>query len=390
MTVNGWSICNWDHKALGGVTIREVMAKSSNVGFGQLGMMLGRNRFYNYLDLFGLTKKTGIDLPGEAVGQRIPKNSASDIDLATQGFGQTLTISPIQMLTAIATIANDGKRMWPHLGKALLDEGGQMVKPIEPKVAQQVISPATARLVQELMVGVVQNGTGKNAQVAGYEVGGKTGTATKVIDGKIAKGKYIASFVGFAPYPNPEVAVLISVDEPQGAYYGGQIAAPIFGEVMGEVLAYLKVPPSNNPPPKPANPWEPAPARPREQAIVPSVVNLPAADAIRVAQEAGFELFIDGGGGFVTSQFPAAGSVAYKGGQMVGNTDLPKLSAEKAHVPALQGKTLREAAKLLADRGLLLQADGDGVVVSQVQAAGAEVPKGTVIKVTLQSITRKQ
>ncbi|HWI52888.1 MAG TPA: penicillin-binding transpeptidase domain-containing protein, partial [Symbiobacteriaceae bacterium] len=387
--VDGWSICNWDHKALGPVTIREVMAKSSNVGFATLGMMLGRERFYQYHDLFGLDQKTGIDLPGEAVGSWIPKNRASDIDLATQGFGQTLTVSPIQMLTAIGTIANDGKRMWPHLGKAFLDQNGNVVERIEPKVVQQVVSPDVARFVQELMVGVVETGTGKNARVAGFQVGGKTGTATKVIDGKIAKGKYIASFVGFAPYPNPEVVVLISVDEPQGAYYGGQIAAPIFGEAMQEILAYLQAPPSTAPAPKPANPWDPQPPRAREEAIVPSVVNLPPAEAIKAAKNAGFELFVDGSGGYVTGQFPVAGSRAYKGGQMVGNTDLPEPSAEKVHVPDLQGKTLQEAARLLAQRGILMEAAGDGVVVSQEIAAGAEVRKGTPVRVTLQPPPKK-
>lgn len=383
MQVNGWPICNWDHKALGTVTIREVMAKSSNVGFGTLGMWLGRDKFYEYHTKFGLNQKTGIDLPGEAVGSWIPKKRASDVDLATQGFGQTLTISPIQMLTAIGAIANDGKLMWPHLGKAFLDEQGNVVEKIEPKVVRQVISPETARFVQELMVGVVETGTGKNARVAGYQVGGKTGTATKVIDGKIAKGRYIASFVGFAPYPNPEVVVLISVDEPKGAYYGGQIAAPIFGEAMTEILAYLDAPTSNVVPPKPANPWEAAPPAQREKAIVPSVVNLPPAEAIKVAKAAGFELFLDGGGAYVTAQFPAAGSTAYKGGQMVGNTDLPGPGSEKVHVPDLRGKTLQEAARLLAQRGLLMEASGQGVVTAQESPAGAQVRKGTPVKVIL-------
>jgi stage V sporulation protein D (sporulation-specific penicillin-binding protein) len=384
MQVNGWSICNWDHKALGPVTIREVMAKSSNVGFGTLGMRLGREGFYEFHTKFGLNKPTGIDLPGEAVGSWIPKKNASDIDLATQGFGQTLTISPIQMLTAIAAIANDGKRMKPHLGDAFLDANGHVVEKIQPQVVERVASPANARLIQELMVGVVETGTGKNARVPGYQVGGKTGTATKVIDGKVAKGRYIASFVGFAPYPNPEVAVLISVDEPKGAYYGGQIAAPIFGEVMHEILQYLNVPPSYQAAPKPANPWDPAPPKPREKAIVPSIVNLPVNTAQQVAKQAGFELFVDGGGSMITEQFPTAGSTAYKGGQMAANTVLPEPGGEQVHVPDLRGKSLLAAAQLLAQRGLLLQAEGTGVAVEQSAAAGAQLPRGSVVKVKFQ------
>ncbi len=390
MQVNGWSICNWDHKALGSVTIREVMAKSSNVGFGTLGMRLGRDGFYEFHDKFGLNKPTGIDLPGEGVGSWIPKKNATDIDLATQGFGQTLTVSPIQMLTAIAAIANDGKLMWPHLGDAFLDASGRVVEKIEPKVVRQVASPANARLIQELMVGVVETGTGKNARVPGYRVGGKTGTATKVINGKIAKGKYIASFVGFAPFPNPEVAVLISVDEPQGAYYGGAIAAPIFGEIMQEILQYLQAPTSDVPAPKPANPWESPAPKAAEKATVPSIVNLSVNAASQVAKQAGFELFVDGGGTVVTQQFPAAGSTAYKGGQMVANTDPLEKGAELVHVPDLRGKPYREVAQLLAQRGLTLEAEGEGNAVEQTPAPGSTVAAGSTVQVKFQQPPKKR
>jgi stage V sporulation protein D (sporulation-specific penicillin-binding protein) len=384
MRVDGWSVCNWDHRALGGVTIREVMAKSSNVGFGTLGIRLGASRFYEFHRRFGLDRPTGIDLPGEAVGSWVPPGRATQIDLATQGFGQTLTVSPIQMLTAIAAIANDGKLMWPHLGSAVVDQSGQVVRRIEPRVVRQVISPENARFLQELMVGVVETGTGKNARVPGYLVGGKTGTATKVIDGKVATGRYIASFVGFAPYPDPQVAVLISVDEPQGAYYGGQIAAPIFGEVMGEVLTYLKLPPNQAPPAKPRNPWEAAPLRPREAVQVPWLVNLPVADAQRLARAAGLELLVEGGGPIITQQFPVGGSTAYRGGQMAATTVRPEPGPERVHVPDLRGKSLQEAARELAMRGLLLEPAGTGTVAGQQPAPGSQVRSGTVVQVRLE------
>ncbi|MDB4897005.1 MAG: soprulation-specific penicillin-binding protein [Firmicutes bacterium] len=387
-TVSGWQICNWNHQPVGGPHIDRVMAGSSNVGFATLGMWLGRDRFYKYLDAFGFTQVTGVDLPGEALGQWIPKKSASDIDLAVQGFGQTLTVSPIQMLAAIGAIANDGKLMWPHFGKALLDSSGTVVQTIDPRVVRQVARPEVARYVQELMVGVVDTGTGRNARVPGYKIGGKTGTATKVIDGKLAQGKYIASFVGFAPYPNPELVVLISVDEPQGAYYGGQIAAPIFGELMGEVLGYLNVPRSNLPPP-PSRPGEPPAPKSREKAFVPSIVNLPVAEADRVARAAGMELFVQGGGAYVTEQFPLAGTMAYRDGQMVANTDLPEPGEERVHVPPLAGKSLSEAAQALALRGLLMDAQGTGVVVKQQPEGGAILRKGTPVKVLLEPLPKR-
>ncbi len=382
MQVGGWSICNWDHKALGGVTIREVMAKSSNVGFGKLGIALGRDRFYGYHELFGLTRPTGIDLPGEAVGQWVPKKSATEIDLAIQAFGQTLTVSPIQMLTAIAAIANDGKLMRPHLASAWLDPEGNVVERYQATPVRQVVKPEVARFVQELMVGVVDRGTGKNARVPGYKIGGKTGTATKVIGGKVAKGRYIASFVGFAPYPDPQIAVLISVDEPKGAYYGGQVAAPIMGEVVAEFLDYLDIPPSKVPPTQPANPWEPAPPRPPEKAVVPSIVNLPVEEARRVARAAGFEIsFEPGGVPYVTRQFPLPGATAYKGGVMTATTILPPPGPEKVHVPDLRGKSLRQAAETLALKGLLMEAEGRGVVTAQDPPAESVVPEGTPVSV---------
>ncbi|MFZ5827053.1 MAG: penicillin-binding transpeptidase domain-containing protein [Bacillota bacterium] len=389
-TIDGWSVCNWDHKALGSVHIDMVMAKSSNVGFGTLGIWLGRQKFYEYHKRFGLTKPTGIDLPGEAVGQWINPKRAAPIDLAVQAYGQTLTVTPIQMLTAIGAIANDGKRMWPHLGKALYDHQGNLVKRIEPRVVEQVMKPEVARYVQELMVGVVDTGTGRNARVAGYKVGGKTGTANKVIDGRIARGKYIASFVGFAPYPDPEVVVLISVDEPVGAYYGGQIAAPIFGEVMGSVLSYLEAPKSKLPPPKPKpGSYEPPAPREPERALVPSLVNLPLGEAERVARQAGFSLAPTGGGLAVTEQFPLPGATAYKGGTITVRLDPPPLGKEEVTVPPLAGKSLREAAQALALRGLLMQSEGSGVVFRQEPAAGTRVRAGTPVRIFLQVPAKK-
>jgi len=386
MTVEGWRICNWDHKALGSVKIDTIMAKSSNVGFGTLGMWLGTDKFYEYHSRFGLDRPTGIDLPGEAVGQYRPKKQATNIDLAVQAYGQTLTVTPIQMLTAIAAIANDGKLMWPHLGKAIYDHEGNLVKEIEPRVVRQVVSPEVARYVQELMVGVVETGTGKNARVAGYQVGGKTGTANKVIDGRIAQGKYIASFVGFAPYPDPMVAVLISIDEPVGAYYGGQIAAPIFGEVMGSVLTYLEAPKSPTPPQRRREPWEPEPPKDPEPGRVPSLINLPIPEAEKAAREAGFTLDFVGSGTYVVSQFPLPGATAYKGGEITVNLTPPPPGLREVTVPPLAGLSLHEAASTLADRGLLMEAQGQGAVYKQEPAAGTRVPTGTPVKVFLRSM----
>lgn len=378
MQVGTWKVCNWDHRALGSVGLDMVMAKSSNVGFATLGMRLGVKKFYEFHKAFGFAGKTGIDLPGEAVGQWISPKSATDVDLAVQAYGQTLTVTPIQMLTAIAAIANDGKRMWPHLGKALLDRDGNVVQRIEPKVVQEVVSPEVARQIQEWMIGVTEFGTGKNARVAGYKVGGKTGTATKVIGGRLSN-EHIASFVGFAPYPNPKVAVLISLDEPVGRYYGGEIAAPIFGDLMGSVLEHLDAPKSKEPPPEPL-PGQPAPPILPQAATVPNLVNLPVNLAQQLAEAAGFTVTFGGEGAYVTGQFPAAGAQAYKGGALRVETALPPPTKELVRVPDLRGKGLREAAQLLAERGLFLQVEAgqtEGEVLTQQPIPGAQVPKGS-------------
>jgi stage V sporulation protein D (sporulation-specific penicillin-binding protein) len=387
LMVGSWKICNWDHKGLGTIGLDVVMAKSSNVGFATLGKMLGKENFYTFHDLFGFTRPTGIDLPGEAVGQWIPKKSASEVDLAVQAYGQTLTVSPIQMLTAIGAIANDGKRMWPHLGKALLDKDGRLVKQIQPRVAAEVVSPQVAKQIQEWMVGVTEFGTGRNARVPGYKVAGKTGTATKVIGGKLSN-EHIASFVGFAPYPDPRVVVLISLDEPQGKYYGGEVAAPIFGELMGSVLSYLDAPRSSAPPPPP-EPGQPAPQPAPVPATVPNLVNLPIEQAKQVAEAAGFTVILTGAGGYVTSQFPLPGAQAYREGTIRADLTPPVLKTEQVRVPDLRGKSLIEAASLLAQRGLFMTAAGTGIVAAQTPAAGTLVKQGTVLDLRLETPLRR-
>lgn len=244
MQVADRTIHNWNNRGFGTGTLVEVMSQSSNVGFATIGLKLGIPNFYKYLRAFGMTDKTGIDIPGEAKGIQPSEKRATQLDLAIMAFGQTLTVTPLQMLNAIAAIGNHGQLMRPHFAKEFRLPDGTVL-PVEPEPVRQVVKPAVADQVVQLMEGVVSKGTGKNAQVANYAVGGKTGTAQKFDKGVKQVGKYTASFVGLAPIPNPKVAVLISVDEPQGVFYGGSIAAPVFGEMMLDVLTYLKVPPTS-------------------------------------------------------------------------------------------------------------------------------------------------
>lgn len=380
-------VCNWNNVGFGAGTIKDVMENSSNVGFGQIGLMLGADRFYKYLDLFNLTRKTGIDIPGEAKGLQLPLKIAKehDRDLATQAFGQTLTVTPIQMLAAINAIANDGKWIQPHLLQEFRTPDGQTVRKFEPQV-RQIISPETAREVQVLMESVVAKGTGKGAQVLGYGVAGKTGTAEKFVDGRKLQDVYIASFAGFAPVPNPRVSVLVMIDEPGGGLkYGGQIAAPVFSQMVGDVLRYLQVPPKSAGPPE-RN-------QVTERVAVPNFVNLPPDLAKSVAKDAGLNLTVRGTGGpLITAQIPPAG-VGVAPGAMVQVRIDPMPSAATAgdtvRVPDLRGMTLRQAADLLSGMGLFLhQPEGAGAVVRQEPAPGAAVPRNSRVQLWLQSPAR--
>ncbi|MCG0238961.1 MAG: PASTA domain-containing protein [Firmicutes bacterium] len=330
--VLGEQICNWNHQGFHG-TLTDVMRNSSNVGFATLGIRLGRDRFYKWLDRFNLTRPTGIDLPGEARGAQVPKERATDLDLAVQAFGQTLTVTPVQMLAAVNAIANDGCWVQPHLAREFRTPDGEVAFRPQP-VRRCILSPETARQVQRMMTEVVRAGTGRSAAVPGHEVAGKTGTAEKFEGGRKVEGKYIASFLGFAPVPNPRVTVLIMIDEPQGLTYGGQVAAPVFSQIIGDILRYLEVPPT---------------AGPGESGAL-------------------------SGSGAGRAQDP--GTPAGAAPATVG-----------VRVPDLRGRTLREAADLLAGLGLSLELTpgGSGVVMRQEPGPGVTVAPGGRVRVWLGS-----
>ncbi|MBX6377797.1 MAG: peptidoglycan glycosyltransferase, partial [Clostridia bacterium] len=297
--VLGHRISNWNGVGLGSTDFAHGFAESANTIFAQAGLMVGKVDFYRYVEAFGLTEPTGIDLPGEGIGVRPPLSRATDLDLALMAFGQTLTVTPVQMMTAIAAIANGGQLVVPHVARAFLDAEGRVVRRIDPPPRRRVISERTARTVRALMAGVVTGGTGEQARIPGYSVGGKTGTSQKVVGGRVVPGKNIASFIGFAPVDEPKVLVYIMVDEPRGIPYGGQVAAPVFRAVMQDVLRYLGVPPDQPealpgdtlPSPSAAGaPPAGAPSNGAERVAVPDVVNLTVDEARQELAAVGLEL----------------------------------------------------------------------------------------------------
>lgn len=369
--VNCWRPAGHGPESLG-----DVVQNSCNVGFMTLGLGLGVDRFYEGLERFGLTQRTGVDLPGEALAIMPKKARVTALDLAIMAFGQTLTVTPIGLLTAVSAIANGGQWYRPHLVQQIVSPDGKLVKSFARPPERRVVSHEVALTVQRMMTRVVQRGTGKLGQVPGYYVAGKTGTAQKVINGRTERGIYIASFIGFAPVPNPVAAILVSVDEPVGAFYGGQVAAPIFGRLMRDVLRYLKVP-RTAPMAKPKS---------GQTSIVPDLVDLSPKDAVEDALEFGFPVQFKGQGSTVVAQ-----SITYGGYRPVGTVLTLTLGhgyrdyLEWVSIPNFLGLTVTQAHHLAFDLGIniaIMKEEPGGRIVWQDQRAGREVKSGTTVRVS--------
>lgn len=240
ITIAGVRIKCWRHyRPHGSQSLRQALMNSCNPIFIGLGQKLGVETYYTYLERFGFLSKTGIDLPGEAKGIFLDKSKVGPVELATISFGQRFEVTPIQMITMVSTIANGGNRMKPRLVKEIIDTQTGEKDEINPECIGRAISKETAESVLSMMESVVAEGTGKNAKVAGFRVGGKTGTSE---DG-VNTNKYVTSFVGVAPISEPKVAILVTLYNPtgEGGHQGGAVAAPVAGQILGEVLPYLEL-----------------------------------------------------------------------------------------------------------------------------------------------------
>ena len=233
-----------DHEKLGWMTFAQMIQKSSNIGAAKTGMLLGEQRVYRYLQAFGFGQRTDIDLPGEVAGLLKSPREWGRRSLASISMGQEVGVTPLQMVSAVSAIANDGVLMKPYVVSEVRDQKGQPVREILPQVKRRVVSPGTARTLTAIMEGVVTNGTGMKAAIPGFRVAGKTGTAQKVDPrtGAYSSALSIGSFVGFVPADAPRLAMIIVIDEPQGEAWGGVVAAPVFRRVGEQVLTYMGVP----------------------------------------------------------------------------------------------------------------------------------------------------
>lgn len=367
----------YNHKAHGVQTVAEALPNSCNTYFITLGQKLGKVTFSKYFEAFGFTEKTGVDLPSEAAPVANKTYYTVDrmgiAELSSASFGQTFQATPIQMITAVASLGNGGKLMTPYIVDKVLDENGNIISETKPTVKRQVISEKTADTMCDLMEQVVVWGTAKNAYVAGYHVAGKTGTSEKLNTDDMC----IASFAGFAPANDPQIAVLIAVDEPLYYATGGSGAAPVAGRIFENILAYLNIDPQYS-------------DEELAQATT-TAPNLVGEDASKVRSKAsGFTVKIVGNGETVVSQMPSANQSMPKNGIIVVYTE-ENAEKQTVTVPNLTGLTLTEANRLAVNAGFNIKiagtTQGAGQVLSYKQSIPAETTAetGTIITVYFRS-----
>ncbi len=235
-----------DYRPYGELSFKEVIEHSSNIGTVKVAQKLGSKTLYNYIRNFGFGDLTGIDLPGEVKGIVRPPKMWSGVSIASIPMGQEIAVTPMQLISALSCVANDGKLLKPKISKFIQRKDGRIIKSYPTQQVRRVISVKTARLLKEVLAGVVENGTGKLAKVEGYATAGKTGTAQKANpQGGYYRDKYISSFVGFVPADEPLISILVVLNEPHPQYFGGKVAAPIFRKIATETLRYLKMSESN-------------------------------------------------------------------------------------------------------------------------------------------------
>ena len=382
----------WKTTGHGSQNLTQAIQHSCNVALVQIGQLIGARTFYKYAEAFGflnltsnvdsnLTAKTGIDMSGESGSIWWSQNTFYDPEnlsqLAAASFGQTFTITPLQLITAVSACVNGGYLMKPYVVKSIVNSDGEAVVSNSPTVVRQVVSEqtsATVRQILEQVVGDPVDGTGKNAYVAGYRIGGKTGTADKV------GGGVIVSFVCFAPADDPQVMMLLTLDEPSkwtGTYVsGGNMVAPVASSVMGEILPYLGIEPSYT-----------AEELVGADKTVPNVVGLSKDAAAERLSANGFSFRTVGSGDTVTDQTPAGGAIVPNSAEIILYLGAEK-STDKCIVPNVVGDSAATANQKIVNAGLIMGVSGatnasSSTVraISQSIAAGTEVEAGTVVRV---------
>ena len=375
--VQGTVISCADTSGHGSQTLRNALENSCNPALIQLGQRIGVSTFYKYLKAYGLFEKTGIDLPSEGSSSFWSEENVGPVELATMSFGQRFTITPMQLVKAVSAIANDGVMLTPHLVKKIVNNDTGNVTTIEKQEERQVVSKDTADKMKSIMKDVVEVGGGSYAKVAGYTVGGKTGTSEP--DPNHPENGYVASFLAIAPVENTKVVCLLTLYGPQASnHYGGRIAAPAVSQILTEVLPYLDIPSNNT-----------EVINQDELITVPNVENKTYAEAKKVIENAGLTFKCEGqADDIIKEQMPKSGTQLISGGIVKAYVEGNDARVAQI-VPDLKGVTLSQAKIMLKAKNLNISSTGDGIVIAQDPKAGKEADEGTVINVTLQQETTK-
>ena len=379
----------WKTQGHGDQTLTQAIQHSCNVALIQIGQKVGAETFYDYIDAFGLFDKTGIELGGEAGSiwwsEDIFCDELNQTQLAAASFGQTFNITPLQLVRAISACANGGYLMQPYIVSSLIDEDGNVVAETEPKVIRQVISEETSAEICAILEQVVcdkTEGTGKNAYVAGYRIGGKTGTSTKTVLEAEGTKEYIVSFVGIAPADDPEICILVLLDTPgseSGVYIsGGNMAAPTVGKMFADILPYMGI--------------EAVYTEEELEYIdraVPDIVGMSLEEAGKALKERGLSCRVTGSGEYVTDTLPAADSLVANGSEIIIFTD-SGAGTETAQMPSLEGMSYAQAREAMKELGLFVCTDYAGiidpettVIKAQAVPAGTAIETGSVVQLTL-------
>ena len=379
-TVNGERIKCWRSGGHGSQTLYKAVQNSCNPSFVKMALSMGTETFYDYIYSFGFGSSTGSGITGESAGIVTHQKYITENTLARIGFGHSIAVTPLQLVTAVSAAVNGGKLMQPYVVDSIVAPDGTVVLKNEPKVVRRVISEETSALVRDIGESVVSEGSGKNAAIPGYRIGGKTGTAQKYgADGKIAQGKLIASFIGFAPADEPKYVCLILVDEPQvGTIFGSTVAAPFVKQVMEEVLRYAGY----------------LPEQASTSVTVPAVTDITVAEAKRELEKIGLTAtYQDDENEIVTAQVPIEGKSVQAGSGVLLYTAMTSAPSEDISgeqedemviVPDVFDKTKLEANDALKAKGLIIKIDPpdqSGKAIRQSPAAGETVPKGTEVLV---------
>ncbi|MDR2141135.1 MAG: transpeptidase family protein [Deltaproteobacteria bacterium] len=383
--IDGANVAIKDTASYGDLTVSRVIQVSSNIGAIKIGERLGPYKLHNYLTRFAFGEKTGLAYPsGESAGRLRPPKEWHAVDLASLSFGQAISVTSLQMTMAVAALANEGVLMRPTLVSRVIDDQGRVLEQRQPQIVRQVVSPLTASQVLRMMrLAVAKQGTGRRAEIPGYPVAGKTGTAQSVSHGAsgYSKDKYVASFVGVAPYKTPELCVFVALTEPWPAYYGGEVAAPVFKEIMEAALPILDIPMTED---EAVEPEWPVEVKNNASAGVPGVLNDDRpANFLMVkikkgdrGQSGPIPRLGDDFQGYAAESLDFEGLAEAK--EMVAP---PSPTGEPGVMPDVSGRSMREVMDLLSQFQMSVEYSGSGLAIGQYPAPGASVEVGQMARI---------